>query len=959
MFRRLRRILTDSRAVSFVASLLTVGLICGAALAAETDQSSRQRLMFTTEPVNSQLKRDDGTRVIADVWVREIVRQAVLVAAREECDLATRDATLGEPVDPDSEKCIHIRVVPWQTYGIDVRLSHGGEPFYSKRIELDLSLPSALPALVEEMDRLSKTEVADALEKLGYPRRSTHKDVNADVPDEIHVLLQQMNHVSQYAALRQLHQMDRKFGESPAVLGGLARSYAHLAQLTLPVLDMRHRAFGARALLYAQRIIALQPDSPAGYWHRGYAFTWIGFPNGGAADLLKAKELNEPTNHDPPVWVSLLDDYQNFRFDELKKAASTKGSPEQQTAALLWFLASRMVASDAFVIETGRQALDVAPQCLRIVTGMSDVAGVAYNHQLTSAGMMLHATALHEHLAKVGDLPSQVSTDFGDDADISISSLTEAAIRLREAAVTDLSEPSWDVLGKNIRAWDTEILLRRALFIRDSLGIDAGEFVEQLLPRLEGDPFVTLFRALGVPRVARLGAVSEITKDFHPPEMNFTSIGYEILTSLPWDAALAAGTIRDWRAETWYRASLLEDDCNKRIRLLQGKDRLDLAKVLAQSSKFAPKRFSERIVLEWDNLEGRRDKWEKKYSGYPDLHWALAKGYKHAGQFTKSIESYERYVSLVPDAYGYIGLAEAYYQSGDDTVWLEKLRKSFDCEDFKLTHAAAAQHAASTLMHEGRFEKAREWAERSAASYSAWGVDCLIECLTGLGEFQEAESLAEQMTERYDSFAWYEWCAETGEGNLQDTWKAKQQRLLTWYPAGHRELVFAKVYQSLIEGKEDAARELLEQQRVQELTAWDELMLAMLADRAGDVKARDSALKRLADLPADDPARTPLCDLAVVFQHAVETGQLDLDECEKTLERLSKTHGDWSPAFGFFTGFYLSTHGEREQAVEQWKIPARASSRTWARILSWIWLRDAGIDPIHLKGRYFNGMFQR
>jgi hypothetical protein len=82
----------------------------------------------------------------------------------------------------------------------------------------------------------------------------------------------------------------RESGESLEVLGALSRGYAHLSQLMLPVLDLRFKAFGARSLLYAQRMIHHEPEAPEGYWHRAYALMFIGLPNAAVKDLNKARD---------------------------------------------------------------------------------------------------------------------------------------------------------------------------------------------------------------------------------------------------------------------------------------------------------------------------------------------------------------------------------------------------------------------------------------------------------------------------------------------------------------------------------------------------------------------------------------------------------------------------------------------------------------------------------------------
>ena len=134
---------------------------------------------------------------------------------------------------------------------------------------------------------------------------------------------------------------------------------------------------------------------------------------------------------------------------------------------------------------------------------------------------------------------------------------------------------------------------------------------------------------------------------------------------------------------------------------------------------------------------------------------------------------------------------------------------------------------------------------------------------------------------------------------------------------------------------------------------------SILDRRISLILARDTVFKQLAERPADDEARTPLCDLAAIFLNAVESGNLEDEELTRSLEKVYETHGDWRGAYGFFAGFFLATRGEMERAIEQWTVPARVSSRTWVRTLAWVWLRDADVDPIHLENRDFAAMLYR
>ena len=61
-------------------------------------------------------------------------------------------------------------------------------------------------------------------------------------------------------AVRDLHRAIRADGESPARLGALARGYALLGVLSEYEWHPAHRALKARALLYAQRLVARDPN---------------------------------------------------------------------------------------------------------------------------------------------------------------------------------------------------------------------------------------------------------------------------------------------------------------------------------------------------------------------------------------------------------------------------------------------------------------------------------------------------------------------------------------------------------------------------------------------------------------------------------------------------------------------------------------------------------------------------
>jgi hypothetical protein len=116
----------------------------------------------------------------------------------------------------------------------------------------------------------------------------------------------------QFHALRELHALATRQGESPWVLAGLARASANLGALTEFHWSPAHKVYKARALLYAQRLLARQPREPWSYWHRAYALALTGLHRDALEDLARATQLladaarqgpGDPRLRQAPAWV--------------------------------------------------------------------------------------------------------------------------------------------------------------------------------------------------------------------------------------------------------------------------------------------------------------------------------------------------------------------------------------------------------------------------------------------------------------------------------------------------------------------------------------------------------------------------------------------------------------------------------------------------------------------------------
>ncbi len=164
----------------------------------------------------------------AKLLVREIVRQAVLIAARDELGLSTRDMTMRESVSAESDKCrrLDVQVAEKTKEFVRVRLTRpDGEVIYEKEIPLPKSKKRFFDyySLVVAAEELSRTELVDALRKAGFSGEPNPQQASVAVPAATEQALREMNFFSQFAALRELHRLQQTKGESPQTLAALAR----------------------------------------------------------------------------------------------------------------------------------------------------------------------------------------------------------------------------------------------------------------------------------------------------------------------------------------------------------------------------------------------------------------------------------------------------------------------------------------------------------------------------------------------------------------------------------------------------------------------------------------------------------------------------------------------------------------------------------------------------------------
>jgi len=742
---------------------IAMGLLPAIVAAAEAP-AVRPRMMLSATWEDMSQVNDAGRAIDSSTWVREIFRQHVLMIAREEFGFRTRDATLGEPVDRESPDCFHLKVLPWTRAEVELTLHHGDRVIYEGTVSNRESDSLKKYRALAQHTLNSKDAIVAAMQEAGFTRSPLPRGGLETLPNEVEALLSRINPISQYAAVRELHRILQQHGESAAVLSGLTRGYAHLSQMSLPLLDLRHRAYGARSLLYAHRLTRLTGDSSEGYWHRAYTNAFLGYP-AGVETALKSAGLRRNDNTDEPPWLALLRLSTRYQFAELQQFAEDEDYEYHEVAALLWFMSSRMSISSAFTIETGVKVRTIIPYSQSVIAGLFDSAGVPMNHRLSVQGRPVQLLSIHDHLADVVDLPVSVSGELQlrdpndqtqTDAGTVLAQLADSqppavvATLLEKAGEHDQHEPSLHVLASTFRAWNLQHVCQRAHFLKSYLGMDADEFVKSTEELVEDSEYSALYSAVGVSSHSPAELASETTESIPHREINFCSVGFRMLRALPFNARTQQGIVRDYFRRLWYDAGHFEEAYRRQIDTHSGNERLGMIKWLDNVSEHAPIYYSELVLTDWANVADKAEEWEERYPNYPGLQWALGRARKSFGNTDRAIEHYKRYLEMVQDARGYLGLAEAWYMKNHESdEWLNVLENVMDCEDYFLTQSRAAWQAAGTLMRDGRFEDAVPWAELAAESGATLGQLALADALTGVGEFERAEKVVRRSSLRY------------------------------------------------------------------------------------------------------------------------------------------------------------------------------------------------------------------
>lgn len=827
---------------------------------------------------------------------RELARQAVLLSARNELGLLTRDLTLRETF-PDSQAYatkVDLGLAVHFGSGSEVwlaliRCGAAQERLWQRRFTLPVARPFEYVRLAEEMERCARQEWPAVLRAAGIPASKAVSPRHDPLPDGIEPLLNKMNYLSQFAALRELDRVRRNAGETPDVLGALVRANANLGLLSAHHATAAGKAYQARALLYAQRLLATGPDAALGRWHRAYALALSGLHAAAQIDLAEAERLGAK-GAARPAWLPAIDAYCRNDWGALEAAAD---GPLQR---LLHFLMVAHSKNKVLALRAARAVLQDDPDCYCVHNRLCHIGIVALP---TDPDAQLRT--LPDRLRELGGLPAAVSKALPESplkgtAEIELLRLLEQAGGLEQ----DQAEPAWSSLASLYRETRFRQLLDTLpLLQRFGALAQFKPFVQESLPLLADHPYQAAFEVHGVwgdsaPMVARIR-----------PRLDMGELRrhHQEVGTIAFAAEQIEGIDRKYEGLATLHRDDVADDLAFELRDPWGEEKPALARRLLQVSPGHAVARATLIVGDWQAVKDDAENWDQAL-----VLAELALHYNRSpGRSADTERTLKRLVKVSPDHSALTHLADIQKTRGRLDLWEEMMLDTLKREDLFLEHMDTHLSLAYHYMKRKEWQKALPHAEAAASTGAARGNDAAMACYEGLGEWAKAEQMARRNTSyTMGALSWYNWCARTGRGDVAAAVKAALDN--------HRRADFSDQPPDPLLVALDAmiARQPAKALKMA-LSSTDKhsflpMLIAVLADQTGQRDVRDKALQQL-------PAEHHLGQLAARFRTALwlQSGKVDANSFEQFLEQQT---GIARSSCAYFAGRFLETRGHLKAALD-------------------------------------------
>lgn len=687
--------------------------------------------------------------------VREVVRQAFLIAARDGFHVSTRDEVLGESLaaeDVDSfvfdlrieipdngEVSVELQSVPQKgaVRNWKIQFQAVDEQILVKAMEL------AEGWIAKDFPKLLRESGLTVQEAAGAPVRAVADD---SMP---------LESIAQVARLRQLHAALKANRKSPALLAGLARHYGVLSSLCELNWGPEYKVFRARALLYADMAVRNGRQDANAAWSRALVRAITGLDSLAVAEVQRAQLLTKRGK--PPAWASALTAFVKWDEPGLQKCVDS----DQPLTALLWLLAREVTGTSLQRMEAYEAALRADPNCLRAALAASYEQALGLRRKFGESQLPLFAMNLPAML-QVLDPDKEHAELEPVDPDQIYAACADRVAALRNET-RDRGEPSLQSVATLVENLQFAQAVQLVQTQRDTLGVDTTETISQcetLLPhhRLKGH-----FRAYQNDLRKSQSAYQEVA-----PLLMESALSQNVYG---WVLGLQGLRIRDQYVLQDFLRSQRDDVVPDLERSLSGSNSREVSqralKILQRLSPSCPAGEAALIRLDWTAAEARAEEWQRT-SNNADVLRELAKRYDWKRQRDAQERCLLRLKEVDPSYQSYELLVDFYGGQHRLKDWLAALEESIKLPSQGLERGSASMKLAQWHMSQEKWDVALPYAQTAAQTYSAWGLQCAADCYEGMGNWAESEALRAASAQRYsgDWLSWYLWCRRTGKGDL-------------------------------------------------------------------------------------------------------------------------------------------------------------------------------------------------
>lgn len=957
-------------AISIQPTLLVAGVICllaGLSLPSSSQAASSidvgKVVCLSTHWYPEPQRQPDQ---IENPLLRELVRQGVLIVARDDFGLATRDETLGEafpgasedesanpptsganqkPAKPPLEVAIDVRsTATWnaQLFGAGRARENA---IWKHEATYNFDRPTIYSQLAAQIDSLTP-EIAKSMRTAGVAGEAKELNSENKPGPEIEKRLGEMNFVSQFAAVRAAHQAIAEKGPSIDWLGVLVRGYANLSVLTDHFWSSQNEAFAARSLLYAERMMRLSNNQPLAQWHRAYARAILGMSVPALDDVqaLTAKDASKSaesgdeakTAAELPAWTKVIAPYVKFDHQELEKLATAHPELKELVTAQQWIL-YRSYNHGRWIWEKGKIAAHTCPEDYGIFSVLANWPALKISRAGAAWGNAAFAQFLPTRISGMDDLPSDVKL-AADPNDPAAQSTIEAFQRpmhiSRELIISgDLEfdrEFTWTILGTLIAEEQFVLAADSISAEQDATEHSQTALIDQLMQLVDGHRYAPYIRSYNE-RTSNKEAMAEIlgkieVRDPTSQMKGMLARGWDIPMNQLKGNALASRAV--WAADLTYfgRETSFYGILGGWPTLVNEELQDKLVDSLRAMNPYSPQATRLRL-LEREKLEtAKLPDAEKRMKDDPVGWMVLADAYWQAGDPIAAKRCYQRSFDISPSYVVASKLAGCFYEEGDKKKWRETLKSYLKFEDLSLSTAQIGQQLAEESIRERNWKEAEAPALEAAQSYSYFGLKLASEVYEGMGDWKKSQFFIAEATRSYPTaaaMAWYGWCKRTGRGDVDAAreFAAKSIADDAKNPSAYQAQRACAYY--FLEGDADSAIKRLDFSRCPNEDNWDAVwrigLTTIAADALKDTDRRSKSIVEWRTLiekirATDAPSADLLSKLCTVF----EGGKLEqayLDKIDKALET-------W-PAYSrsyiqYFFGCAFDDQGDKEHAEQYW-----------------------------------------